>query len=792
MADHDREIEMLTPTTRSGRALAGGNGQKPVQQSLVGSPRVESNAVESQDLVAKKRRWLPLAAAATLGLVAALSMSGGPETVSSPDSDTSAETDDGEGVVDPVELDSPLVDGVDVGPESLELVAPIGEFVGVQDPVLSRYGLNGPAEYSVILASLSSDLRIIDLGTGTTSRLPGQHRLLLGTDELIVAYGQGATMLTEVSPPRSRDLPDDGQVDNVSVAAHVIETNLNPSFAAESPHEFWMSVNRSDGPVLQLRRMPGGEIVQEFPTPTLDWRFVGGIPIGEVDGSIYQLAPGSATGVRRVADAELVDADPGRALIRTCDASADRCEYQWLDRANWSPVGFPVPKPDRSGDDHRVWRIAGGGQWLVDDGSLGGVYSSAHSIRLINLSTGRRQSLLIDSENRGSGRAEISSNGDWLATSTGEELIIVNLITGEQFRSDLLSNKQVFGMIRTSPGLASDPTGTGSDVMTLPGFERDGEQALEAAGQSILATGWLGTGAVLDLATGESRRLDGLAEVKVVTDSVAIGLGPSNDLVSLSLVDGSRSSRSLGAVENLAILPGPDPHQVWLGSSGPGIMNLTSGLALLDTPNLELRERHDFRILTWHLGGVDPLGTSLGAIWRYAAGDGQLEKVRNGILVTASNEIALVWECADDRDANGEPPLDISHPRDEDGCAFVWRSTDTWDELDLVLPPNPSGVAGIYGRSRWLLTYASPTESQLVELETGRSISFGANWTDFLDVSPDGRWAIYRTSPDHLILSDLDSATHDSNGQAHHADLLTYESQANRKIASVMFLPTAE
>ncbi len=71
-------------------------------------------------------------------------------------------------------------------------------------------------------------------------------------------------------------------------------------------------------------------------------------------------------------------------------------------------------------------------------------------------------------------------------------------------------------MIRTTPSLAQDPTGIGADVMTLPGFEHDGQRPLEAAGQSILATGWLGTGAVLDLATGESRQFDGIAEAEVV------------------------------------------------------------------------------------------------------------------------------------------------------------------------------------------------------------------------------------------------------------------------------------
>ncbi len=221
-------------------------------------------------------------------------------------------------------------------------------------------------------------------------------------------------------------------------------------------------------------------------------------------------------------------------------------------------------------------------------------------------------------------------------------------------------------------------------------------------------------------------------------------------------------------------------------------MNLTSGLALLETPSLAIKERHDFRILTWHLGGTDPLGTSLGSIWRYAHDNGQLEEVRNGILVVASGEMALVWECAEDWVANGEPPLDDSHTRDAGGCAFVWRSTNDWSELELALPPNPSGVAGIYGGNRWLLIYASPTESQLVELETGRSISFGATWTDFLDVSPDGRWAIHRARATDLTLSDLDSAVYDNKGQADHVDLVTYESQANRKIASVMFLPTAE
>jgi hypothetical protein len=356
----------------------------------------------------------------------------------------------------------------------------------------------------------------------------------------------------------------------------------------------------------------------------------------------------------------------------------------------------------------------------------------------------------------------------------------------------LAANTQVVGLIRTTPVLGGDPTGTGIDVMIVSGFEHGNQPPLEAQGHSILATGWLGTGALVDLATGDSRGLDGVAEAKLVTESTVVGLGPSNDLVSVSLEDGSRSSRLLGAVENLSILPGPDTNQVWLGSSGPGIMNLTSGLALVASPSLALREQHDFRILTWHLGGEAPLGTSLGSIWRYGNNNQQVERIRSGILVAAAGDIALVWECPNDSVVNQEDPLDDSHPRDEDGCAFTWRSTRTWTELDLALPPNPSGVAGIYGGNRWLLVYASPTESQLVELETGRAISFGANWTDFLDVSPDGRWAIHRTRADHLVLSDLDSADYDSDGQADHAELLTYEMAANQKIASVTFLPVAE
>ncbi len=292
MADQEREIEMLTPTTRSGRASSRGADQKSVQQSPDGSP-AEYSTVESQDQIAKKRRLLPLAAAATLGLVAALSMSGGPETANSPDldPDLSSDTDDGVGAIDPVELNPPLVDGIDVGPESLQLVAPIGEFVGIRDRVLSRYGQGGPSEYSVILQSSTSDLRLIDLGTGAESLLPDQRNLLLSTDRFIVGFGphgaNSATWLTELNEAAVADTEDDAesplQGDLETTGALKLGDYLNATFAAESADEFWTVVNHVDHQLLQLRRLPEGEVVQEFRTPILSWRFSGGIPIGSTD-----------------------------------------------------------------------------------------------------------------------------------------------------------------------------------------------------------------------------------------------------------------------------------------------------------------------------------------------------------------------------------------------------------------------------------------------------------------------------------------------------------------------------
>ncbi len=819
MGEDDREIEMLTPTTRSGHSARTHTDQDALQQGMVGAwtadietaepstiePSTDGpTTIESTSSMAKNRRWLPLAAAGILGLSAALALSRGADSGQPTDPDTSADSEDQAGVIDPIELDSPLVDGPEIGPDSLELVAPIGEFVGHRAPVASRYGQVGPVEYSVILASSTSDLRLIDLGTGAESVLSNQRSLTLATDRLVITSSglfeaNGSTWLTEIATGPKRD--SDQQPDSPYPGqAQELGSSGLASFAAESSAEFWTVENFAEKQLLQLRRLPEGLVVQAFETPILEWRFTGGIPIGSVDGGIYQLAPGSGTGVRRVADAELVDADSGRALIRTCATEQGRCDYQWLDRANWAPLDLPIPPPDSAHQEHSRWRIGGGGRWLINpspgrqdsDGSTG--LGEATPIKLIDLRNGRTLSLVLGAEDLTTGIRSmvVSSDGNWLATRTDSELVVVNLATGEQFRSTLAANNQVVGLIRTAPFLSGDPTGTGTNVMTLSGFERDGQPPLEALGHSILATGWLGTGALVDLATGESQGLDGVAEAKLITESTVVGLGPSNDLVSVSLEDGSRSSRFLGAVENLSILPGPDTSQVWLGSSGPGIMNLTSGLALVASPSLTLREQHDFRILTWHLGGEAPLGTSLGSIWRYSNNSQQVEQIRSGILVTAAGDIALVWECPNGSVTNQENPLDDSHPRDEDGCAFVWRSSGTWEELDLALPPNPSGVSGIFGSGRWLLTYASPNESQLVELETGRAISFGANWTDFLDVSPDGRWAIHRTRADHLVLSDLDSAVYDNNGQADHAELVTYEMSANQKIASVKFLPVAE
>ncbi len=84
------------------------------------------------------------------------------------------------------------------------------------------------------------------------------------------------------------------------------------------------------------------------------------------------------------------------------------------------------------------WRIGGGGRWLLSTpNSRRGLidetdYSNAEPLELVDLRDGRNLSLVVGAEDSFTEfrTAALSSDGNWLATSTDTELVVVNLVTG--------------------------------------------------------------------------------------------------------------------------------------------------------------------------------------------------------------------------------------------------------------------------------------------------------------------------------------------------------------------------
>ena len=652
----------------------------------------------------------------------------------------------------------------------IPLLAPLANDLGITKPVTGYWAVVGTDPGEAVL---------LDLESMESRPFPDQIEAAnLATDEFLVTVGEGggSYLVPLAGLPSIRE---PGAM--VFGAAIQLEDAGSHAFASGEPDTFWFVPENSEGTLLQLRNATDGTVVEEFETATISWSFRSGNPIGNSSlGGVYELDPGSPNSVRRVADAELVAADSGRALMRSCD---ELCHYQWLNRSNWSPVDLPVPEPEpvdlvtsSAGD----WRIEGSGRWLVrDDGRL----------VLIDLVGGR--TLDLDVGQDPDRDTLISNDGRWLSyldqTAT-RELVLVRLATGDRFQTPVPNHYRLFGLVREPQLLGegdpfrADLLATHEPRMNLPGFRTGENRPTEAGGLTIVVAGWLGTAASLELATDESHQIGGLTEISYVDATGIVGLSPANDLTVVGLDGLKRRTRQLEYFDDLVVLPGPSVGEAWLGSSSPGGPGFATELSLIDLATMEVQESFGYRLLDWKSGGATPLASSLDGIYRF--GGQTVDLAHAGSAVVVGDNLVLTWECEEDRIENGDEA--------GDGCGFAWREPGHWDQVDRLVPQHRVGIGGLFGSDRWLLTFSSPEASILLDTLSGQTISFGADWLSLFDISDDGRWAIHKEGQAVLVLTDLASAASDATAPIDYRDLVSYRMELNQKVSSVKFLPSPE
>ncbi len=136
----------------------------------------------------------------------------------------------------------------------------------------------------------------------------------------------------------------------------------------------------------------------------------------EADGDRY----------RQTVDGRLVVADDRRVLIEICDDRLD-CRRQWFDRRTWEPVDLVVPPEDASN-----LAFVNGSDWLA----LTWYTSTDATATLFNVSTGMSRELSSYDPYIGAQRPTVSADGRWLAEADGQDLVIISLERGDEWRFD--------------------------------------------------------------------------------------------------------------------------------------------------------------------------------------------------------------------------------------------------------------------------------------------------------------------------------------------------------------------
>ncbi len=747
------EIEFLTPTSH-----------KPAPEVQ----EIESHSSGAVDSGSVWRRFGPVvfAMVAALGFTVRLG-AGNDRGVPLSDQEDSSQADSptSTSTLPSVVSEEPLV------PASfVPLLSPLTNELGESKPVTGYWAVLGIDPQKAV---------VVDLESMESHGLANELlQTALVTDDFLITEGEGgASYLVTLAGLPSITEPEA----LVFGPARRLGSGSTQAFTSGSNDTFWFVPEASKGTVLQLRNYSGGEIVQEFETSEIEWRFQAGVPIGNGPlGGVYELDPGSPNSVRRVADAQLVAADRGRALVRNCE---EVCRYHWLNRSNWSPLDLPAPEPESEAQlaaSSGQWQIEGSGRWLVRDNGR---------LAMIELVTGRR--LELDVGQDPAREVLISRDGRWLTyldRSSTSELVMQRLATGDRFRTPVPDSYRLFGLVREPQVLGqgdpfrADLLATRDERLDLPGFRDRSDRPPQAEGLSVVVAEWTGRAASLNLSSNETYQLGGINQIALANEAGVVGLSPANDLTVISPDGQRRWTRQLDYFDDLAILPGPTNDRVWLGSSSPGGPGFTTELSLVDLTSMEVLESFGDRLLHWKSGGEAPLASSLDGIYRY--GGDSLDLVYAGSAVVVGEGLALVWECEEDRIENGDPQ--------GAGCGFVWRDPQTWIALDRLVPQQGVGIGGLYGSDRWLLTFTSPEASVLLETLGGRSVSFGPNWQTLFDVSDDGRWAIHKEGQTTLILTDLESRPSTTTDPIDYQDLATFRMDLNRKVSSVKFWSVPE
>lgn len=621
----------------------------------------------------------------------------------------------------------------------------------LQGPLLDRSlsEMGGPTSFNVLLTTPEGTLLVDPVTQTAEVRQSSSYLVQVATPGFVL--GSNASGLAQLHPfdQSVPEMPVSSE-DSPEFSAELFGSALVDFDAADAkvqyleasdPNELWQVLTFEDESILFRHDALTGMVLAQFRAPKLDWDFRGGNPIGnDGDGRLFELNVSEGGAPALVSDGRIIASHPDRVLVLDCVSG---CRYRWLDRETWRVLDLPTPT-QISVD----WQLAADGRWLVSDEGTG--------TSLVDLGSGRTVSVSHDSPLP----SFVSPDGQWLVVDEANTFVAVNLSTLRSFRVEMDRGTTLLALIPRVSGpqaRADDDEETQAAAQHLGQLKNqiatDVAADMSDSGLILVLADASGNAALLNAQERSVSPISGVTQPLYVDSERVLGHNQDGHLASVEVSSNSGRVQVLASSSLPSILEGPEADQLWVATRQP---NEPASYLQLHGFDLDpIGPRIEYAEFSWFGSGVEPYGGDQDSIvQKQGLGYAYL---RSGLFVAASGDVALLWECPSDQEANGDPP--------KQSCTMVLRSLSTWAELDRHLPSNFVGVGGLFAEGEWLLAFVgsgddAPSVWALLNTVTGSRINVESLASISVDRS--GRW-LTAIDGGELVLMDLHQLDTDSD-----------------------------